>query len=328
MLSMMAVVLLLTAPINLLRKFQLLLVLGGFAVGTLCMVTLPILARYPGALDQFRANSALFMNWSRKDSFLPYLLWNVRNYRTILASILGLLFLCLVLGVGRQSATKDFRCWYRYLLCTLASLGFWTATVAGKILYLSYLYPWLIALAVAELAWHGKALAFPKRLFAVLFLFISVILGSEGLIKSTLSMATLVSDQRQNSNEELLNKIIPPGSRVLATDAWWLLAKDHLVYDARFTHPDMSEVDFVVLGGNGSGAPGQPVIPTSHSEWLASFPLFETFHVVHDNLNRYRPKLFGFPLTRSSYGFGTMVLERNSRTQVSRSPSASPRFLD
>ncbi len=311
MLTMIAAMLVLTREVSWFRRLSLGLVWTVVAGTTFALIVVPLLVSHPGLLDQFRANSrtTLRLNQTFVQRIVETLLPVLTYYRDVVISVLGPGLVGLLLSL-RLVWNGEVRRWCSRWLGPIGAVSFWLATTC-KPLYLWFLGPWLIALAVTELASSWSSLNRLLRGAALLVLAASLVLGSELTIRESMQILSLPPSQKQDWNQRVLEAVIPPGSVVLTADAWWFLAGDRVVYDLSFARPDMEKVDFVVLSGNGSVSSGLPKI--RNFVGFEAFPLLEKFRPVSDNLNRSWPTLWGRPLARHTNGFGTLVLERISR---------------
>ena len=315
MLASIALGFLLAAESTWLQRAKLTTLCGMTALFLFFLIIAPTLIPYPGLIDQFTANSrtTLRLNQSFVQRILETLLPLLGFYRNIVVSVVVPGLVALLLSIWNR-CRNDRRTLIRYWAGTLGAIAFWMATTC-KLLYLWFIGPWLIALAVTELATAWLSLRWVPRLILAVVLGAACVLGSELTIRESLLIATLSPTQRQGWNQQLLSKLIPPGSVVLTADAWWFLAGDRTVYDLSFSRPDMERVDFVVLSGDGSVVSGLPKI--RNFVGFEEYPLLEKFRPVSDNLNRSRQMLLGRPLARNTNGFGCLVLERISRESPS-----------
>jgi hypothetical protein len=46
----------------------------------------------------------------------------------------------------------------------------------------------------------------------------------------------------------------------MTLDYWWALGDQDRVYDTLFRNPDIDQVDYIVVSGNGSGNPATPQV--------------------------------------------------------------------
>jgi hypothetical protein len=309
MLTSFAAVLFLMAEASWTRKILLGFAWGSIAATTLVLVVAPILIPHPGAIEQYRAITRL--NVSQDWRMIPReILFGLIWRGHLVCSVVGPGLVGLFLSI-RHLRNGDWGRWVYLWLGPIGAVAFWLATVPWKPAYLWFIGPWVIAVAAAELVWSWPTLSRLGRVATVLVLGLSSVVGATVTLKTVVWIAFLPTTQRQDWNRRLLADLIPPGSVVLTYDSWMLLGGDLVVYDGRFACPDLDRVDYIVLSGNGSGAPGKPTVVSVRCQ--PSYPFGEKFRPVAENLNRSRPTLFGKPVTRSAYGFGTLVLERISR---------------
>jgi hypothetical protein len=111
-------------------------------------------------------------------------------------------------------------------------------------------------------------------------------------------------DQRMDVNVAMLRRTIPANAGVMTYDFWPALAGSMRMYSTE-AEPPWSDVDYLVLTGNGSGAPGQP--QTLRPEQLAY--VREHFVPVLDRLNP-QPFALGPIRTHSAWGYGPLILRR------------------
>jgi hypothetical protein len=110
------------------------------------------------------------------------------------------------------------------------------------------------------------------------------------------------------ANQAKLRELLPVGSVVLLDEHWWLMdATEYTLYDIMFSMPpDLSRIDYVVLSGNGSGAPG---VPRKLDARFAAY-VAKHFQPIHDSLAREPFTFFGRRITNSAYGFGFVLMAR------------------
>jgi hypothetical protein len=179
--------------------------------------------------------------------------------------------------------------------------------------YWWFLQPWflIVALLVAARGWQRKNV--PSLLSAawlILWVSAALIWPAKGYV----ARMTLPSDQQISRCEERLRQIIPAGSTVLTTSGWWALARDHTVIDTTFSEiDDLGRIDFFVGDSNGTGMPGKWREPENprYAELLRN-----EFEIMRDDLPRERVHLFGKTISRSAYGFGSIVLQRTSKPAI------------
>jgi len=143
----------------------------------------------------------------------------------------------------------------------------------------------------------------PRRWPALLALPIYLFAISRVLLLHA-ALVTLPPDQRIDANVKLIHSIIPRTSTIMTYDYWPALGNEYRLYstDAR---PDWQTVDYIVLTGNGSGAPGKRQLLPDDRDLHAQ----REYTIVADRLNR-EPFHLGPIHTHSAYGFGPMILRR------------------
>jgi hypothetical protein len=117
--------------------------------------------------------------------------------------------------------------------------------------------------------------------------------------------ATLPPDQRMQHNLRVIHKLVPSGAGVLTYDFWPALMNTHETYSTDAAFPPWEQIDYVILTGNGSGAPGksQTLLPEQQRY------LDEHYTVIHDHLN-VTPFRIGPLKTNSAWGYGPLILKR------------------
>lgn len=319
MMGFIAFVVLVTEPVPWFRKA--LLCLGwGLAAGlVLALVVAPILLPYPRAIDQYFAVARMHVSVG---NIATRFVSGLRFLRHLILSNVPVLAVGLALSAFNAGAGGPRR-WLRLWVGPLLGLGFMLSTVPNKATYLWFIGPWVLAATVAELAMAWPRMPAWSRGGVGLILAAALALGSEPAIKSSIALASLPAEQRPGYNDRALAEAVPPGTSVLTLDSWWFLARDHVVYDARWACVPPGAIDFVVLSGNGSGAPGRPLGLDIRCN--TGFPLRQEYREVSDDLNRRPPTLLGRPITNSAYGFGNIVYRRvpaPARTEAPASPPA------
>jgi hypothetical protein len=89
-----------------------------------------------------------------------------------------------------------------------------------------------------------------------------------------------------------------------------MLGSDRAVYDPLMSDvQDLDRIEYFVANGNGTGEPGVWLRPrVSRYDAMVR----EHFEVISDTLPRTPIRVFGFRVTNSAYGFGSVVLRRVS----------------
>ena len=174
--------------------------------------------------------------------------------------------------------------------------------VPAQSYYLLFVLPVLAAASCSTLAERSGRVA--SSIMAAAF---GLYLGGLATpIQQMMIHATLTGEQRLEPNVAIIRSLVPRGSVVLSSEYWSAIANDYDYRSLVHGEPDLDRIDYVILTGNGSGSPGtpQPLAPAQRAA------LAKRFVVIHDNLPRHVPRLFGFPLSRSGWGYGMLILRR------------------
>ncbi len=156
-----------------------------------------------------------------------------------------------------------------------------------------------------------------RGLLAALGLPVYLLAISRVLISWTV-MATLPEDQRLEANLRLVESIIPRTSTVMVYDYWPALGAKYHVF-ASDAYPGWDRIDYLVLTGNGSGAPGE----RQHLFYNQEPHVINEYRVVLDRLNR-KPFSIGPFHTHSAWGFGPLILQRIRRPGESNESANLP----
>jgi hypothetical protein len=290
------------ACIAFLRVRSLKMVIAAAASFAACLV--PILIANPDAWRQFGAHaSAQFSTttaWGLAHS------WVYGRHYLLPAAATVVVFVA-VLVLRRH----DLRLRFVGLLPVVLILGL----IPEKSYYLWFVTPLLLAAACAtavELRAH-RAMQIAVVVAAMLY-------GGGLLVplQQQLIAATLPPDQRLAPNAAAVRAHVPRGSVVLASELWSSIANDVQYRSLVHAATKLEEADYVILSGNGSGAPGVPqTLDAARQAVLAT-----RFEVVYDNLRRDVPQLFGVPLSRSGGGYGVRIYRARSRLMRSSGGTA------
>lgn len=278
---------------------------GAVAATALCLVPLYLIE--PTFYRQFlqHATAVVTSPWDRMRGEMGLLVQVAPARILIMIATLPLLFL----GLSRSWNTRP----------CLESLTIYIAPTVGFLLlfclrsahtYWWFLQPWflIVALLVAARNWQRKKVSsLLPAAWLILWMSAALVWPAKGYV----ARMTLPSDQRISHCEERLRQIVPAGATVLTTYGWWALARDHAVLDSTFSEiDDLGRIEFFVGDGNGTGMPGKWREPENprYAELLRN-----EFEVVRDDLPREPASIFGQKISRSAYGFGTIVLRRTSK---------------
>ncbi|MFZ2491717.1 MAG: hypothetical protein WA208_09545 [Thermoanaerobaculia bacterium] len=262
----------------------------------------PLLTMHPGALRQFLAHGV-----RQSPDYRYGLAFTLTYGRSIVLSLVAALIVIAFAAV--RSGRRDVRNLQR-LAVIVALSGLLLALFPAKYYYLWFLGP--LGIAFGSLAIAERLVRAP----VVVVAFALYLGATTDFARSVLISAALPQEQRLSANVEIADRLIEPGSVVLASEFWSSIA-DRVRYRS-LVHgiPDMKGVDYVILTSNGAGGPGRV-------QWLAPrlSAGLEQFEVVHENLPRDVPRFLGVPLSHSAWGFGTRILRRvdpRAAAEVSR----------
>jgi hypothetical protein len=287
-----------------LRQFFVAAVAGLAAAA--CCVT-PILINHPTAYQQIFAHSAdqpgiwnfvghgvkvraFFQLWEEA-------LWYGFEYGILVFGLLGFAAVCWVFDRFRSRVE-----YLRVFLCAVA-VSCIAVLTPGKYFYWWFPGVWLLITCVALAAQTSQSISQWRRRFLFAFGACVWLAASMSYFRQKAIMWTLPADQSLTVNMSRVRAEIPVGVGVMTTDYWWALAGRDRVYDTLFSNPRVSDVDYIVLSGNGSGKPGTPLKIRSRYENA-------DFQAIYDHLNSTPESLFGLRISRSSYGFGAYILRR------------------
>lgn len=129
-------------------------------------------------------------------------------------------------------------------------------------------------------------------------------------VKDYMVRIALPAEQRLAFNARKIRDLIPKGAGVLTLAGWWALGSDRAVYDPSMSNlQDLDRIEYFVTDSNGTGEPGVWFRPRNRRY---DAMVREHFEVISDTLPRTPIRVFGFRVTNSAYGFGSVVLRRVS----------------
>jgi len=228
------------------------------------------------------------------------------GYVVLVLGLLAFAVFCCLLDKTRAAT--------RYSRVLLAGLLLLCLVIAmpGRYLYLWYLSSWLIltCMALAMDVWPSIPLGARRFLVASgAFVWLAAAMP---YLHSKAVLWTLPADQTLTINMQRVRSQIPPGAGVMTTEYWWALADRDRVYDILFGNPAMAQVNYIIVSGNGSGKPGKP-------QAIKAPYATPDLKVVYNHLNTAPESILRLPISRSAYGFGAYILQR----QPDRSSSES-----
>ncbi len=266
---------------------------------TFAIVMTPLILITPYGLQQLWRSTRTSVSPTHRWAFEFALRYGRSHYLACCAA--------LVIATAHAVHVLRQRDWGRWLELWIPPLAALCALLV--LLPVKYYYIWIVdlslfaaaACAMAMLPWRVRTRAFVVAL-AMLFW----CAASSRFVLMSLVRATLPPDQRMTENVALLHRMIPAGSGVMTYDFWPALAGSSYRTYSTEADPPWSDVDYIVLTGNGSGVPGQP--QTLRPEQLG---YVNTHYVtIYNNINR-RPFRLGPIHTNSAWGYGPLILKRN-----------------
>jgi hypothetical protein len=172
--------------------------------------------------------------------------------------------------------------------------------------YMWFLEPWFLLTTVVVIAYLRKQRFL--RLVVTGWVAVWLAVASIWPMKDYIVRIALPAEQRLGPNARKLGDLIPTGAGVLTLNGWWALGSNRAVYDPMFSDlQDLDRIDYFVTDGNGTGKPGVWFRP-SNPRYDAM--VRERFEVISDTLPKTPVRVFGFKITNSAYGFGSVVLRR------------------
>lgn len=279
------------------------------ALIVLAICLAPILAAHPSAYHQLLvigAGQTVAGNASSGGSH-----YFVRNFLKLwiealhygydkIFLIAGCLFFCLVCWRFDKNPEKTA---YNRIVLAVLSLLLLLVMMPGKYFYLWFAGSWLLIACVA-LGWRTFQSSPSAARLPVLALGVLIwLVASAPYFRSKAILWTLPADQSLTFNVNRVRGEVPAGAGVLTSEYWWALAGRNPVYDTLFSDPGTDAFAYVVTTGNGSGQIGKPLTPgvsLAGSQWRN----------VDDHLRSTPPRILGFPLSHSAYGFGPYILKK------------------
>jgi hypothetical protein len=283
-LGLHALVLLATRP-RPLRAFAILAVTGAL-VAAACIA--PIVVPHPEALRQFAAHAKKQITSSYAWSFGFAWTYGKHFFAAALLPLVIAIAARQRKGIGTRFAGGA------------AAVVLILLFVPAKYYYYWFVAPLLIAASCATIA--------ERRVPRVAVAICAIVYFAAMLqpLRQLAILAALPREQRLAPNVAIIRSIVPRGSHLLASEFWSSIADDVQYRSLVHGSPDYDAIDYVVLTGNGSGEPGRTQSLTPEQ----AAAIAPRFVVVHDNLNRDVPRLFGIPLSHSAAGFGTRILRK------------------
>jgi hypothetical protein len=279
-----------------------LLVMGAIAAVILALAIVPLLIAEPHALRQFRAHAALATGGA-KHGLVEIWRWAL-GYDPYTITLTAAVVCAAIVLLFSARKRESIRLWLRF--CAGALIGVLGIVLISdaKWFYLWFAGAWLLV-ATTVLAMRSPRA--PLNRLALLFIAVGVIVGSARFVRERLVIASLPPSQRISAAGARVESLIPPGSRVLTSDYWAILAPSCHVYDERFVSPNvLDRIDYVVVAADFGGQADNPApVRDELAPYVAAH-----FQPIDVNAADHVETIFGHPITRGIYGFGACVMKR------------------
>jgi hypothetical protein len=278
----------------------------GLGIGfTAVLCLMPFFLWHPNFYRQFlQASEAIVLStslWSRLSRDVSLALQFDPNRLFILFATVPTLCLGIVTfwRAGRIGETIAL------FVAPLVSFGL-LMCVRSMLTYMWFLEPWFLLAAMVVIAYLGRQRLL--RLVVTGWLAGWLAIASIWPVQDYIVRIALPAEQRLAPNAQKLRDLIPTGAGVLTLKGWWELGSDRAVYDPMFSDlQDLDRIEYFVTDSHRTGQPGvwsRPFNPRYDAM------VRENFEVISDTLPRTPIRVFGFRITNSGYGFGSIVLRR------------------
>lgn len=307
LLGMIALPFLASASTTLRRKVALIAIWSSCAIVIFAASLAPILVTHPEALHQFTAHaSGHFWHGRYYQAFLKT--WNFgKPYLALISA--GMLVAAATLPASGDAIIP----WLKLWLGPIAGAVFLAVFLPDKYLYIWFLGPWIIAAAALSVPQLAKAR--PPWLLRPLALTgaCGYMMAAAPFLQGVINMVTLPRTQTLQANAPVVCALIPPHSTVVTDDYWWVLGDRCRIRDPYFSRPEPSTIDFIILGGDGTGDPERlRDLPPELAHYAA-----ENFHCLLNGINGEPVRFFGRTLGHTGQGFGVCVLGREAPSSQS-----------
>ena len=260
----------------------------------------PILIAHPDALHQFVGHaSGHFWHGRYRQAFLKTWTFGVPYLAVACGGLI-------VAAVSLPAWKRERSAWMRLWIGPLAAIVFLAIFLPDKYLYLWFIGPMTLVATILTL--HSLRQRSAAGIMRPLGLALACCyaMAIAPCLQATINIVAIPPAQRLERNARLVRELVPGGSTVVTDDDWWILAERCRVYDPYFSRPRPEEVDFIILGGDGSGDPRRM---RDVPENLASYAA-KHFTCVMNELNDQPVRVLGRPLGHTGQGFGVYVLGR------------------
>lgn len=284
--------------------------LAGGAIFSFAACILPILVNHPDAYRQLTAHIgkqspvlALMMGhgWAGEDYLYEWIYGFHFGYQYAVLSFGLLIFAALGIWLTRSRPSQI----NSHVLLAVVSLVALAVVLPAKYFYTWFAGAWLLVACVALAYDLHKRLDVRGRILVYACGICIWMVSAAPYLRMKAILWTLPPEQRLSVNVQKIRELIPPDVGVVTLEYWWALADRDRVYDPEFGSPDGKSVQYIVETGNGSGSPGVAIRPKNDYSSLS-------LKVIYNHLNTVPATALGFPISRSSYGFGPYILKAHS----------------
>ncbi|MEZ0218403.1 MAG: hypothetical protein ACAH89_14795 [Rariglobus sp.] len=285
------------------------MIMGGVSAAVLIAAFVPLLCVDGNAWRQIIDHGA---DNVRSDTFWTTWQEAWRNGRYTMTASGGLVLAAFILLFGSIRTSLFGDIWLRWFPAVLLVIALIVLKTAGKFYYIWFAGPWLVAacMALFAQAWtenvrRGVALTAAGILVG------GCIYGAQFWVVERLALACLPPDQRFEAASERIKAVVPAGATVMAFEHWITLVGRNPIREHNTPSPEntWASIDYIVLTGNGSGAPG---VAQLHLPAFIDYAAAH-FEKIDDNLSVEPLRLGGIRITNSAYGWGAVIYRRVGR---------------
>lgn len=281
------------------RRLGLLIAFGIVTVAVFGLVMTPLVIIMPDGIAQLSGHAGDSVRTTYAYALANGWRYGRHHYLAILAALP-----VAAAGLLQALRSRTPGSWAALWTPPLFALAVLIALVPAKHYYFWMVVPSLFAAAAVTLAaldWSRIARLALVALVALIWLGAASRFGLTSVIR-----ATLPADQRLPHNLDVIHRLVPRGAGVLTYDFWpALMDGTYETYATDAAFPPWERIDYVILTGNGSGAPGRPQTLLPEQQRYVD----GHYTVIHDNLNR-TPFRIGPLKTNSAWGYGPLILKR------------------
>lgn len=275
----------------------------------------PILLSNPGALEQNISTSFNHLGRNFADSFQHLTTYYFGYFITV-----AILILAGMLMAPKNLRPSDWKYWAYWWSGPIFTWLFFFLRNTFQGYYYIFWMPWLVA---AFLNYHPLLAcihALPNFRSSITTAFALLLLLPPGFDQARhfLIQMILPAEQRWSAETPRVRATVQPGSMVLSSAHWWSvgdITQTRDLFVTRKMNPETT--DYIIMTTHGTGQPGLRRTLTPAFEEAISNGEFE---IIHDNLDRQYPTLFGIRLSNSAWGAGSIIYRA---TRLSENSKAS-----